>query len=202
MKTLALTVLSVCLTVPMAARAADRFGMNAFGWEMARAVGDAHDAHDSVALAGGAVDQRFFVVPKLTLGFGMSQQVFDDTKPYETYQLKSGAITAKLYEFTQIFQLKFLAHYYFLERGPVQPFAGIGLGYGWAEHSTSVADFTLSRDSSAFVLSPEAGALFVFGEDVPVGLQGTVRYNYTTADFGDLKSFSFLSWMVGGFARY
>jgi opacity protein-like surface antigen len=125
------------------------------------------------------VDQRFFLMPKLTLGFGMSQQVFDDDKPYKTYQIESGAITAKVYEFTQIFQLKVLAHYYFLDRGPVQPFAGLGLGYGWADHSTSVADFTVQQDSSAFVLTPEVGVLFVFGENTPVGRGGRCGYCQT-----------------------
>jgi hypothetical protein len=194
-------MLLTALVVPASASAKDLFGMNTLTWDMGIAVGDAHDVHDSVTLRGGSVDQHFFIVKGLTLGFGISQQVFDDDKPRRTYQLQSGAVTGRLFELSNVFQLKFLADYYFMQDQIIQPFVGIGLGYAGVGRNTSVADITYDRSQSAFALAPEAGVLAT-AKDAPVGAMVVVRYNYTTADFERIKNYSYVNWGVGMFVRY
>jgi hypothetical protein len=81
------------------------------------------------------------------------------------------------------------------------PYIGVGAGYGWANRLTLVTDFSLQDTASAFVVTPELGALFNIG-DSPAGVMASARYNFSTASPDRVDSLSFLSFTLGGYVGY
>ena len=53
--------------------------------------------------------------------------------------------------------------FFFLSNGPVLPYAGANIGFGWATLQTAAADIAIYDNQSSVALGLEAGALVNFG---------------------------------------
>jgi hypothetical protein len=183
------------------AQATNTSGLVTINGEMAVPVYSFRNVQERVSFRGFGADVRYFLHPMFSVGGSTSIQLFNDEFAERTVTRPDGAVTATLHEYTQFWQVRGVAHYYPLGRAVVAPYIGVGAGYGWANRLTLVTDFSLQDTASAFVVTPELGALFNIG-DSPAGLMASARYNFSTASPDRVDSLSFLSFALGGYVGY
>jgi len=167
-------------------------------WEIADPVGDFSNYIDKTSLTGFSLESRSMVRRNVSAGISFSYNRFDQTFP--SYQLNSGTstVTGPIYRYTDMFGIRLLGHYYFLQGETFQPYIGGGVGGAWAYGYQQVADFSSSESSFNFILSPEAGVLIQLARGATnLGLNVAVRYTYTTAAMGSTKDDSTVSAIVG-----
>lgn len=144
--------------------------MIGLAWDVGIPVASVHDFTSNVSAAGFDISLRYWLHPRITLGLEVEWQTFRDEKPRTTYALDHGALTATAYNSLQAGSLRFDADYYFLDRGPVLPFAGVNIGYGWSTFQSAAADIALYDDEDSVVLGAEVGALLALAPRKPLVL--------------------------------
>jgi outer membrane protein len=167
-------------------------------WEIAQPVGDFSNYVDRTSLSGFSLESRSMVRRNMSAGISFSYNRFDQTFP--AYQQVTGAstVTGPLYRYTDMFGVRALGHYYFLEGQMLQPYIGGGIGGLWAYGYQQVADFSKTKSSFNFVISPEVGTMIQLARGATnMGLNLAVRYTYTTAAMGSTKDDQTFSGIVG-----
>jgi hypothetical protein len=181
-------------------------GVVTMAWEMAVPIGDLADVHDNVSLRGIGVDVYYFVHPMIAVGGSTSIQTFADTLENRTFQLPNGAITATLYQYTSVWQLRGLGKFFPLGQDRFAPYVGLQLGYGWVDRLVLITDFSAQDEKSAFVFTPEVGLLWQLSPRGYNGVTASFRYDFTTASFEQpntpIDNLSYLSWTIGGFVGF
>ena len=202
--------LFVLLSTP--ARAQDNFAFNpmdsgsyrpdrsiwSMNWEIAQPVGDFSNYVDKASLSGFSLESRSMLSRNTSAGISFSYNRFDQTFP--AYQRVNGTstVTGPLYRYADMFGVRLLGHYYFLQSEMLQPYVGGGVGGAWAYGYEQMADFTRTETSFNFILSPEAGVLIQLARGgTNLGLNLAVRYTYTTAAMGTTKDDQTFSGIVG-----
>jgi hypothetical protein len=170
----------------------------ALNWEIAQPVGDFSNYIDRTSFSGFSLESRSMVGRNYSAGISFSYNRFDQTFP--AYQQTSGTttVTGAIYRYTDMFGVRLLGHYYFLQGSMVQPYVGGGIGGMWAYGYEQLADFSKTESSFNFVLSPEAGVLIQLARGgTNIGLNLAVRYTYTTAAMGTTKNDQTFSGIAG-----
>jgi opacity protein-like surface antigen len=144
--------------------------MVGFAWDLGIPVGSVHDFTSNVSGLGFDISFRYWLHPQITIGGEVEWQTYNDEKPRSTYQLTNGALTATAYNTAQLASLRLNADYYFVDRGPVLPFAGVNIGYGWSTFQAAAADIALYDNQDSVVLGAELGALFALSPRSPLVL--------------------------------
>ena len=167
-------------------------------WEIAQPIGDFSDYVDRTSLTGFSLESRSMVRKNVSAGISFSYNRFDQTFPNAQRISGNTTITGPLFSYADMFAVRVLGHYYFLEGSMVQPYVGGGIGGAWAYGYQQAADLYKSENSFNFILSPEVGALVQLARGATnLGLNLAVRYTYTTAAMGPTKNDSTFSGIVG-----
>jgi hypothetical protein len=207
----ALAPLTVCALLTLSASAAAQEfknaqrGVVAPAWELAYPIGDMRDIHDNLSLRGFAVDVYYFVHPMIAVGGSNSIQTFADTLENQTFPLPNGAVTATLYQYTSVWQIRGTGKFFPLGQDRFAPYVGVHLGYGWIDRLVLVTDFSAQDEKSAFVFTPEVGLNWQISPRGYNGVTASFRYDFTTANFdegGQVDNLSYLSWTIGGFIGF
>jgi opacity protein-like surface antigen len=172
--------------------------MFAINWEIAQPISGFADYIDRLSMSGFSMETRSLVRPNVSAGFSFSYNRFDQTFP--AYQQVTGTttVTGPVYRYADLFALRALAHYYFLQGSMIEPYIGGGIGAAWAYGYQQVADFSNTQSNIDFIVSPEIGATVMLARgSTNLGLNLAVRYTYTTADFGKTKDAQTFSGIVG-----
>jgi hypothetical protein len=167
-------------------------------WEIAQPVGDFANYVDRTSFSGFSMESRSMVRKNLSAGISFSYNRFDQTIP--DYQLVSGTttFTGPVYRYTDMFGIRALGHYYFLQGDLLQPYLGGGIGGAWAYDYQQLADYSSSGSSFNFIISPEVGTMITLARGATnMGLNLAIRYTYTTASPGKTKDAQTFSGIAG-----
>lgn len=151
--------------------------MVGFNWNFAFPVGSITNFVNNVSGLGFELMFRYWVHPRINVGVSTDWQTFTDSRPRTTYPLGTGAVTATAYNSVRVGTIRAGGDYYFMNRGVVQPFAGLNVGYGWSTFQTSAADLVRYDNENSIVLGAGAGISFMFAHDAP-RLVVAGRYSY------------------------
>jgi opacity protein-like surface antigen len=128
-------------------------------WQFGIPVGSVHDFTSNVSGVGFDISLRYWLHPRFTIGGEVEWQTYRDDKPRTTYPLTDGALTATAYNSVQAGSLRATADFYVLDRGPVLPYVGVNVGYGWSTFQSAAADIQLYDNPDSVVVGAELGAL-------------------------------------------
>jgi len=170
----------------------------AINWEISQPVSDFSNYVDKTCLTGFSIESRSMVRRNVSAGISFSYNRWDQAYPNLQRTSGTSTITGPLFNYADMFAVRALAHYYFLEGKMVQPYVGAGIGGAWAYGYQQAADLYKSENSFNFIFSPEAGALIQLARGATnLGLNLAVRYTYTTAAMGTTKDDQTFSGIVG-----
>ena len=137
-------------------------------WDFGVPLGSVHDFTSNVSGVGFDISLRYWLHPRFTIGAEVEWQTYRDDKPRTTYPVTDGAVTATAYNSLQTGSLRATADFYLLDRGPVLPFVGASVGYGWSTFQTAAADIQLYDNQDSVVVGAELGALFALSPRAPL----------------------------------
>jgi hypothetical protein len=181
-----------------------RQSMYLFNYEVSSALGSfSSDFISSTSWRGFGFEGRSWVADMISVGLGFDWNRFEQTHSNLVLAVgNGGTFSGPVYRYADQFAVKGLVHAYFLQ-GPVQPYLGVGIGGVWTYAYAQTTDLARSDDGFDFILSPEAGLTLTAARgSSSVGLNVSVRYNYTTADFHQVKDAQSLGVNVGIFGAY
>jgi hypothetical protein len=168
------------------------------GWAFNVPLGSVRDFTAVVSPLGFEFQLNGWVTSNITVGVSGDWATYTDDRPRTTYAVNNTAVTATAYNYVQTTGAHFLAHYYFLEEGPVLPYVGPHVGVSWTAFDSEEADFDLSDLEVSMVFGAEVGAEIPFGRNAPVAL-ANLRYSVSpAADFlGVVDDVQSLGLLVG-----
>ena len=152
-------------------------------WNVAFPVGSVHHFTNAVSGLGIEFLMRYLVLPQLSIGASTDFQTFIASQPRTTYQLDNGALTATAYNSVRNAAVRATVHYYFLNDGPVMPYAGANIGVGWSTFQSSAADITLYDNQASVLLGGDVGVLFPLNSSNLALLTGFRYSALPAADF-------------------
>jgi hypothetical protein len=171
--------------------------MVAFNWNFGIPVGSVTDFANRVSGVGFELLFRYWVHPRINVGLGTDWQTFSDTRERTTYPVGTGAVTATAFNSVRTGTIRLGGDYYFLNRGAVQPYAGLNVGFGWSTFETFAADIVLYDNRNSIVLGGGAGVAFMFSREAPKLLLGA-KYSYQpSADFLAANDVQMIALQVG-----
>jgi hypothetical protein len=154
--------------------------MVGFNWNFGFPVGSMTDFANNVSGVGFELLFRYWVHPRINVGLSTDWQTFNDSRERTTYPIGTGAVTATAFNSVRTGTIRLGGDYYFANRGVVQPFAGLNIGFGWSTFQTSAADLVLYDNENSIVLGGGLGVAFMFSREAPRLLLGA-RYSYMPA---------------------
>lgn len=131
--------------------------MGGMAWNVGFPLGSVRNFTGNASAAGLELLVKYWVHPRITLGASVDWQTFTDERPRTTYQLRNGAVTATAYNSVLLGSVRAGGDYYFLDEGPVIPYVGTNIGFGWTTLQTAAADIAIYDNQSSVVLGAEAG---------------------------------------------
>jgi opacity protein-like surface antigen len=137
-------------------------------WDIGIPVGSVHDFTSNVSPVGFDISLRYWFHPRLSIGAEVEWQTYRDDKPRTTYQVTDGAVTATAYNSLQAGSLRATMDFYLLDRGPVLPFVGASVGYGWSTFQSAAADIQVYDNQDSVVAGAELGALVALSPRAPL----------------------------------
>ena len=178
--------------------------MTMFNYEMSSAVGSFSDDFVSdTSWRGFSFEARSMVKERLSAGISFTYNRFDQTYSNLTLDRPNGGtISGPVYRYSDQLAVKGLLHAYFSD-GPIQPYAGVGIGGVWSYAYAQTADLANADDGFDFIVSPEVGLTLTAARGASsLGLNAALRYNYTTADFLSVDDAQSITVVVGLFGAY
>jgi outer membrane protein W len=167
-------------------------------WEIAQPIGDFTNYIDQTSLSGFSLESRSMVRNNLSAGISFSYNRFDQTYPNLQQTTGTTTVTGPVFRYADMFAVRVLGHYYFLQGKMIQPYLGGGIGGVWTYGYQQVTDFSNTQSNFDFIISPEVGAMITLARGATnMGLNLAVRYTYTTANFGSTKDAQTFSGVVG-----
>jgi hypothetical protein len=134
-----------------------------FAWSMGYPVGAVNGFIDEYSFRGMEIEGRYFLTNRISVGAGMGWNLYMMTAPRTTYELNSTAITTTLYRSLETFALRESVHYYFMDRLPFMPYAGLTVGGADAYFQVLAADLGVGDSGWNFLIGPEVGVLAGLG---------------------------------------
>jgi hypothetical protein len=122
------------------------------------------DFTSNASAAGLELLLKYWVHPQITIGASVDWQTFAEQRPRTTYQRPNGAITATAYNSLLMGAIRVGGDFFFLDDGPVLPYAGANIGFGWSTLQTTAADLALYDNQSSIVLGLQAGVMITTGQ--------------------------------------
>lgn len=157
-------------------------------WELMKAVGSFHDYTSDWSLRGFSIEGRRKILPNISVGASFSYNRWNQTYGNLTVDIPNGVISGPVYRYADVFAIRALGHYYFSD-GPIQPYAGVGIGGAWSYSFQQIADLGTSQDGFHFIVDPEVGILVqLMRGRTSLDLNVAFRYTFTTADVGRVAS--------------
>ncbi|HEX2674569.1 MAG TPA: hypothetical protein VHM25_27020, partial [Polyangiaceae bacterium] len=71
--------------------------------------------------------------------------------------LRNGAVTATAYNSVLLGAARASGDFYFMDEGPILPYVGVNVGFGWSTLQTAAADIAIYDNQSSVVLGAQAG---------------------------------------------
>ncbi|HYQ31153.1 MAG TPA: hypothetical protein VER04_28155 [Polyangiaceae bacterium] len=146
--------------------------MGGLAWDVGIPVGSVRDFTSNASAAGLELFLKYWVHPKITIGASIDWQTFAEQRPRTTYQRPNGAVTATAYNSLLMGTVRVGGDFFFLEEGPVLPYVGANVGFGWSTLQTAAADLAIYDNQSSIALGVEAGVVINTSRKGPAFLLG------------------------------
>jgi hypothetical protein len=144
-------------------------------YDFAIPLGTVRDFTENVSPLGLELQFRGWLLSNLSLGITGEWSTFLDDRPRTTYQVENGAVTADAYNYMITTNVRFLAHYYFMDSGKFRPYIGPHIGMGWSSFQSEAADLVLSDTQFSVAFGGDLGAIIVPSPELLV--LANVRYS-------------------------
>jgi hypothetical protein len=171
--------------------------MVGLGWNVGMPIGSAHNFTENVSAAGFELYFQYWATSHLTLGASMDWQTYWDSKPRSTYGIENGAITATADNSIQNGGARFLTRWYFLEQGPVLPYAGLNIGVGWSTFQSTAASLVLYDNTVSVLMGGEVGAAFSASRSAPLVTLGARYSTLPAAEFLSVTNVQSITFQLG-----
>ncbi len=171
--------------------------MVGFNWNFGFPVGSVTDFTNNVSGVGFELLFRYWVHPRINVGLSTDWQSLTDSRERTTYPIGTGAVTATAFNVVRVGSLRFGGDYFFLNRGVVQPFAGLNVGFGWSTFETTAADLVLYDNENSIVLGGGVGVAFMFARDAPKLTIGAKYSIHPAANFLAANDIQTIALQVG-----
>lgn len=155
---------------------------------------DLSDYIGETSWRGISFDYTYLLNDNLGVGIGVAWQTFYEEPGYTTEIIGTETISGTEYRYVNSFPGHVTATYRFSPYSTLAPFVSMGVGTVYNMQDTDIGSFRFEDDAWHFSLRPELGLQFTSLSDV--GIQLSVRYNYTT-NSGDLGNMSYLALALG-----
>ncbi len=157
-------------------------------WEITQPTGKfGSDYIDELSLRGVSVEGRYFLRHNVSLGLSFSWNRFVQTHDNASMPINNGTATGPVFRDLSMFAIRGIGHFYLLN-GPLRPYVGAGIGGSWDYAYQQTADLSRHQSNFDFIVSPEVGLIYNFpAMGGSLGLNGAIRYTYTTATVGNVK---------------
>jgi hypothetical protein len=171
--------------------------MVGIGWDVGLPIGSAHDFTQNLSPAGFALSFQYWATSHLTVGASMDWQTYWDSKPRSTYPIQNGAITATADNSIQNGAARALVRWYFMDQGPLLPYAGFNIGVGWSTFQSTAASLVLYDNTVSVLVGGELGVAFAASRQSPL-LTLSARYtNLPAADFLNVTNVQSVTFQLG-----
>jgi outer membrane protein len=188
-------IFNVVLAVGLFA-AAPTFAQSSFSvqYSMGFGSGDVKSYVSSSSFRGAAVEYRYHVQEKISVGADIGWNTFYERRAYDTYTSGTISLSGVQYRYINAMPIYLAGDYYFKPGEKLNPFIGLGVGTLYTRRNTDMNLYTLENKVWAFALRPEAGVLVNANPSLDIILAG--KYNYGFAA-GGLDAQSYFTFNIG-----
>jgi hypothetical protein len=168
----------------------------ALAYEVGFPVADLHKFTENVSPRGMGFNFEWPVIAGLRLGAAFHYSRFYDERDRTTYEFEGGAINAKLYRYLDVWSFAASGRYRFgSPSDPVRGFVGLEVGVAFVNATTLLADTGVQDTPTGLLVGGEIG----IAARITKGYLATIalRYNLTTASFGQTDIPSYLALQLG-----
>ena len=153
--------------------------------------GDVKSFITSPSLRGVAVEYRYRVQPKFSVGADIGWNTFYERRAYDTYTSGTISLSGVQYRYINAMPLYLAGDYYLKPGEKYNPFVGLGVGTLYTKRNTDMNLYTLENTVWAFALRPEAGILVNANKGLDIILVGKYNYGFSTPGLDAQTYFTF-----------
>lgn len=165
-------------------------------YNMAVPTGNTNDFISKFSPRGFGFEAGGWISNDISLGFNFSWQGFYEEAPFQVYQLGdgSGAVSAKVWKYSNVYPLMAVAKYYMGTRSDVEFSGGLGMGTNIIRQNTDFGIYTIEDKKWHFALAPEINMIYWFNPES--GLTLNLKYMWA-AKAGDVPAQSYFGINIG-----
>ena len=163
-------------------------------YSMGFGSGDVKSFISSSSFRGAAVEYRYHVQEKISVGADIGWNTFYERRAYDTYTSGTISLSGVQYRYINAMPIYLAGDYYFKPGEKLNPFVGLGVGTLYTRRNTDMNLYTLENKVWAFALRPEACLLVNANPNLDIILVG--KYNYGFAA-GGLDAQSYFTFNIG-----
>ena len=161
------------------------------GYNIASPLGSFKDEVNKTSARGWTASVLYGITDKISVGLGTGYQDFYQKYPRANYKLvEGGDISAVVSNSIQVVPILATGQYNFIPDGPVQPYAGVGVGGNLVFYRQFLGEFSNSKTKFGFAVRPEAGVYIPFGRQSRSGITLNANYNYMPFNYNGVKQLS------------
>jgi hypothetical protein len=191
-------------------------------------VGSLHTLVPEIAYAGIQGKWEYYAIAdRLTVGFDVQYQYFQQGTKVATEPLPNGAVTAPFTRYAYFFSILPSVRWFFL--GPesrfVRPFVEVGLGATSATAAVLASDLSRRSNVGGFIAQPSVGVIWAIvsregirptaasasletepwrtrpGRESMIGIVTSAAWSFTTADVLSARNVSYVGLQLGVYAK-
>jgi outer membrane protein W len=185
----ALVAVGIFATAPAIAQSA--FSVQ---YSMGFGSGDVKSFISSPSFRGAAIEYRYHIEPKFSVGADMGWNTFYERRAYDTYTSGTVSLSGVQYRYINSMPIYAAFDYYMKPDEKINPFIGLGVGTLYTKRNTDMNLYTIENTVWAFALRPEVGVLVNANTGLDIILAG--KYNYGFAA-GGLDPQSYFTFNIG-----
>ncbi len=161
------------------------------GYNTASPLGSFKDEVNKTSFRGWTANVLYGVTDKISVGLGTGYQDFYQKFPRGNYKFADGGdVSAVVSNSIQVVPILATGQYNFIPEGPVQPYAGVGVGGNLVFYRQFLGEFASSKTKFGFAVRPEAGVYIPFGRNSRSGITVNANYNYMPFNYNGVKQLS------------
>ncbi len=171
-------------------------GQSAFSiqYSMGFGSGDVKTYITTPSFRGAAIEYRYYVQPKISVGADIGWNTFYERRAYDTYTSGTVSLSGVQYRYINAMPIYAAGDYYLKPGEKLNPFVGLGIGTLYTKRNTDMNLYTLENNVWAFGLRPEVGVMVSTTPGMDIILVGKYNYGFSA---GGLDAQSYFTFNVG-----
>lgn len=163
-------------------------------YSMGFGSGDVKSFISSSSFRGGAIEYRYHIQDKFSVGADIGWNTFYERRAYDTYTSGTVSLSGVQYRYINAMPIYVAGDYYLKPGEKLNPFVGLGIGTLYTKRNTDMNLYTIENKVWAFALRPEAGVLVNANPSLDIILVGKYNYGFSA---GGLDAQSYFTFNIG-----